>query len=106
MYTKIQVQVPIAVKLGGTPFALRSEVNKQIKDMEKRGIIQPSASPYSAPILFVFKPDGSYRFCADVRALNDAALPEVIPLLSVRKSLDSLHGSKLFTILDLYSRYW
>lgn len=44
-------QVPVAVKLCRTPFALRNKVNQQIKDMETQGIIEPSSSPYSAPIL-------------------------------------------------------
>ena len=48
-------QVPVAVKLRRTPFALRNEVNQRIKDMETRGIIEPSSSPYSAPILLVPK---------------------------------------------------
>ena len=78
-------QVPVAVKLRRTPFALRNEVNQQIKDMETRGIIEPSSSPYSAPILLVPKADGSYRFCADFRALNDATLSQVFPLPSVRE---------------------
>ena len=52
------------------------------------------------------KADGSYRFCADFRALNDATITEIFPLPSVRECLDSLHGSNLFTTLDLYSGYW
>ena len=99
-------QVPVAVKLRRTPFSLRSEVDQQIKNMEQRGIIEPSNSPYSAPILLVPKADGSYRFCADFRALNDATITEIFPLPSVRECLDSLHGSNLFTTLDLYSGYW
>ena len=90
-------QVPVAVKLRRTLFGLRNEVNQQIKDIETRGIIEPSSSPYSAPILLVPKADGSYHFCADFRALNDATLSEVFPLPSVRECLDSLHGSKLFS---------
>lgn len=101
-----KTHVPVAIKLRRTPFALRSEVDSQIKNMEERGIIEPSTSPYSAPILLVPKADGSYRFCADFRALNDATITEIFPLPSVRECLDSLHGSNLFTTLDLYSGYW
>ena len=46
----------------------------QIIDMENRGIIKPSSSPYYAPILLISKADGSYRFCADFQDLNDATL--------------------------------
>ena len=106
LHIHTKTQVPVAVKLRRTPFCLRSEVDSQIKNMEERGIIEPSTSPYSAPILLVPKTDGSYRFCADFRALNDATITEIFPLSSVRECLDSLHGSNLFTTLDLYSAYW
>ena len=99
-------QVPVAVKLRRTPFSLRSEVDQQITNMEHRGIIEPSNSLYSAPILLVPKADGSYRFCAHFRALNDATITDFFPLSSVHECLDSLHGSNLFTTLDLYSGYW
>ena len=99
-------KVPVAVKLRRAPFALRAEVDKQIKDMEQRGVIDKSTSPYSSLILLVPKPDGSYRFCADFRALNDATITEVFPLPSLHECLDSLQGFCLFTTLDLYSGYW
>ena len=38
-------KVPFAEKLRRTPFALRAEVDKQIKDMEQRGIIKKSTRP-------------------------------------------------------------
>ena len=95
-----KTQVPVAVKLRRTPSSLRSEVDSQIKNMEERGIIEPSTSPYSAPILLVPKMDGSYRFCADT------TITEVFLLPSVRECQDSLNGSNLFTTLDLYSGYW
>ena len=101
-----KTEVPVAIKLRRTPFSLRAEVDRQIQNMEERGIIEPSTSPYSAPILLVPKADGSYRFCADFRGLNDATITEIFPLPSVRECLDSLHGSNLFTTLDLYSGYW
>ena len=99
-------KVPFAEKLRRTPFALRAEVDKQIKDMEQRGIIEKSTSPYSSPILKVPKPDDSYRFCADFRDLNDATITAVFPLPSMRECLDSLQGSCFFATLDLYSGYW
>ena len=45
IHTKNQVHV--AVKLRRTSFALRNGVNHQIKDMEARGIIEPSSSPFT-----------------------------------------------------------
>jgi hypothetical protein len=46
------------------------EVEGQVKELLKRGLIEPSSSPYGAPVLFVGKKDGSLRMCIDYRALN------------------------------------
>jgi hypothetical protein len=42
-----------------------AEVEKQVKDLLLKGLIEPSNSPYGAPILFVGKKDGSLRMCCD-----------------------------------------
>ncbi|KAK3726345.1 hypothetical protein QZH41_001516 [Actinostola sp. cb2023] len=97
---------PVALKLRRTPFALRDEVDRQIREMEERGVIRESASPWSSPILLVPKKDGSYRFCADFRALNDVTVTDIFPLPSIRECLDSLGGSAMFSTLDLHSGYW
>jgi hypothetical protein len=56
------------------PFALRKELNTQVKDMLNKGIIEESSSPWSATAILVPKKsqDGKpkYRFCVDFRALN------------------------------------
>ena len=44
---------PVAVRARRTPYHLRPEVSRQIEMMEKRGLIQKSNSPWSAPILMV-----------------------------------------------------
>jgi len=47
-----------------------NELDKYLKIMLAEGKIADSESPYSAPILFVPKPDGSLRLCLDYRNLN------------------------------------
>jgi len=49
------------------PFAVRQEVAKQLKSMQQKGVIQPSRSPWSSPVVMVRKKDGSHRFCVDYR---------------------------------------
>ena len=97
---------PVAVRARRTPYHLRPEVSRQIEMMERRGIIQKSNSPWSAPIIMVRKSDGSYRFAVDFRELNRKTVDEVVYLPSVKECLDSLAGSQLFTTLDLNSAYW
>ncbi|GJP47968.1 hypothetical protein CLOM_g7134, partial [Closterium sp. NIES-68] len=47
-----------------------ADMKKQIEYLLAKGLIRPSTSRYSAPILFTPKPDGSLRMCIDYRALN------------------------------------
>nr|GFA84001.1 reverse transcriptase domain-containing protein [Tanacetum cinerariifolium] len=46
------------------------ELSDQLQELADRGFIQPSTSPWGAPILFVKKKDGSFRMCIDYRELN------------------------------------
>ena len=97
---------PVAVRPRRTPYHLRDEVRRQVTSMEARGIIRPSVSPWSAPILMVKKADNSYRFAIDYRGLNERTVEEVAYLPTVKECLDSLAGSSLFSTLDLNSAYW
>ncbi|XP_069110221.1 uncharacterized protein [Argopecten irradians] len=53
------------------PQSKREEVKRLIDDMLEKGQISPSASPYSAPVVLVEKPDKSIRLCVDYRKLNE-----------------------------------
>ena len=47
------------------PHAYREGVAKELKEMEDSGIIEPSSSEWSSPIVIVKKKDGSLRMCID-----------------------------------------
>ncbi|UYV69302.1 K02A2.6-like [Cordylochernes scorpioides] len=82
--------------------AIQSEVDKMIK----MGIVQPSESPWSSPVVLVKKKDGSWRFCVDYRKLNKVTKKDVYPLPRNDDVLDSLTGAKFFSSMDLRTGYW
>jgi hypothetical protein len=50
------------------------ELKKQLADLSEKGFIQPSTSPFGAPVLFVHKKEGTLRLCVDYRALNKVTI--------------------------------
>ena len=88
-----------------TPFAVRREVARQLREMQSQGVIEPSSSPWASPVVLVRKKDGFLRFCID-RHLNLVTKPDVFPLPRMDDLLDQLGQSKFFTTLDLASGYW
>ena len=82
-----------------------AEVEKQVAELLRLGHIEPSKSPYGAPVLFVRKKDGTLRMCFDYRALNKITVRNTYPLPRIDELLDRLRGGKVFSSLDLASGY-
>ena len=81
------------------------EMKRQIQDYLDKGWIEPSSSPFGAPILFVSKKDGGLRMCIDYRALNKVTIKNRYPLPRIDDLFDKLQGAKYFTSLDLAQGY-
>ena len=81
-------------------------LKKIIEDLLSRGLIRPSCSPFAAPVLLVRKPDGSYRFCIDYRALNAVTVKNAYPLPRVDDLLNKLRRAKCFSKLDAADGFW
>ena len=69
------------------------------------GFIQPSNSPFGAPVLFVKKKDGSLRLCVDFQRLNAITRKDKYPLPLVSDLLAAPTKAKFFTKIDLRHAY-
>jgi len=81
------------------------EFEVQIKKLLANRWVTDSHSRYAAPIIFVKKPDATLRMCVDYHGLNAITAKDRYPLPYIKDLLDKLHGTRVFTKLDLASGY-
>jgi hypothetical protein len=56
------------------------ELKKQIVELQSKGFIRPSSSPWGAPLLLMEKKDGTHRMCMDYRSLNQVTVKNKYPV--------------------------
>jgi len=112
---KRRVDHVIEVMPGVAPFAKAphrmsheklKELKVQLEELLTKGYIKLSKSPYGAPVVFVHKKDGMLRICVDYRALNKVMVKNQYPLPRIDDLFDQLLGAKVFSRIDLRSRYY
>ena len=84
----------------------REEARKAVEEMHQQGMIEPSNSLWSSPVVLLKKKDGHTRFCVDYRKLNDLTKKDSCPLPRNNNTLDKLSGSSWLSTLDCKSGYW
>src|SRR3954471_16987960 len=82
------------------------ELMKQLREQLDKGFIQPSASSWGAPVLFVEKKDKTKRLVVDYRSLNEVTIKNKYPLPNINDLFDQLKGASVFSKIDLRSGYF
>ena len=87
-------------------YVMKEKVAEMVQECLEKGVIRPSNSPYSNPIVLVRKKDGSLRFCVDYRRLNSITRKDAYPMPNVDAMILSLGKPQFFTTLDIKDAYW
>jgi len=92
--------VPGTAPISKAPYKMApaelTELKTQLQELLDKGLIQPSISPWGAPVLFVKKKDGSLRLCIDYRDLNQVTVKNKYPLPRIDDLLTNYLVRKYF----------
>jgi hypothetical protein len=87
------------------PFAQKNEIKNMVQELLEAGVIHPSTSPYSPPVVMVLNKEGTWFMCPYFHALNKLNIKDKFHIHVIDDMLGELQGVCVFTKLDLSSRY-
>ena len=105
-FIKLKDEKPVRCSPYRVPHHLKGEMESQLDTLLEAGILVPSMSEFSSPVLLVKKACGQYRLAVDFRKLNKQLVKDAYPIPHIAEAVDSLSGSKYFSTLDLTSGFF
>lgn len=103
---KLTSEKPIRSKPYPLSFTSRDTVCEEVRKMLEAGVIEPSDSPYSSPIVIVKKKDGTNGCCIDFRAINKIIVFDAETIPNADDIFVKLTGCKFVSKFDLSKAYW
>ena len=101
--------LPDTVPIKRRPYPLAEpklkEMHSQIRALVENSWVEPSSSPWGAPILFVPKKDSALRLCVDYRDLNAVTVDDSFPLPRIEVVLHRAAQASYFSKIDLASGF-
>jgi hypothetical protein len=101
MPTDRDIEFLIEFQLGTRPISKRPyrmpvnelvELKKQLAELQAKGFIRPSSSPWGALVLFVEKKDGTQWMCIDYQSLNEVTIKNKYPLPRIEDLFNETKG--------------
>uniref|UniRef100_A0A0N5BBX0 RNA-directed DNA polymerase n=1 Tax=Strongyloides papillosus TaxID=174720 RepID=A0A0N5BBX0_STREA len=93
--------VPRRIKPSRMSYEKESEVSKQIADMLRTGMIEPSRSPYLSRVVLVRKKDQKWRFVVDFRGINSLIEQQSHIIPRIDRITGDAAGKRFYTSFDL-----
>lgn len=90
---------PISIPPYQASPASKEVIDKQMDTWLKLEVIEPSRSPWAAPVFIVYR-NHKPRMVIDLRRLNDRVVADEFPLPRQEEILQSLSGSRYLSTLD------
>jgi hypothetical protein len=97
---------PISKRPYRMPINELIELKKQLVELQVKGFIHPSSSPWGVTVLFVEKKDVTQRMCVDYRSLNEVTIKNKYPLPQIEDLFDQMNGASVFLKIDWRSGYY
>ncbi|GKC88687.1 gypsy/ty3 retroelement polyprotein [Tanacetum coccineum] len=96
---------PVNIRPYRHPPVQKDAIEAMVKELLDAGVIKHSQSSFASHVVMVNKKDNSWRMCVDYRQLNKHTIKDKFRILISEELIDELHGSAIFTKLDLRSSY-
>ena len=90
---------PISLPPYSASPANREVIDKQMDSWLQLGVIEPSNSPWGAPVLIVYR-NNKPRMVIDLRCFNSLVVPDEFPLPKQEDILQALMGAQWLSSLD------
>ena len=87
------------------PIAFAGEEHNILEKFHAHGVICPSTSLWSSPIVLVWKKSGQVCPCVDYRQLNNITRDVAYPIPRTQDCLDVVSGATMFSTMDITSAY-
>ncbi|XP_068653867.1 uncharacterized protein [Aristolochia californica] len=81
------------------------ELQRQIEELMEKRHMRENMSPCAVQVILGPNKDGTWRMCVDCRAINNIMVKNRHHIPCLDDMLDELHGSCVFSMIDLKSGY-